>query len=77
MSVPAKRVSKRRTRARRSHHALTTVTLATCSQCRQPMRPHYACPSCGFYRGRDVLKRAKKVERKLEKKSRAASANAS
>lgn len=69
MSVQKKRISKRRTRNRRSHHALSTPNVTVCPQCKNPVRPHYACPSCGYYRGKKVLNTGAKIERKLEKKS--------
>lgn len=78
MSVQKKRISKRRTRIRRSHHALQKPTIATCQKCHSPLQPHRACPSCGHYNGRDVLQLQAKVERKLIKKQeRAAKAEAS
>jgi large subunit ribosomal protein L32 len=30
--------------------------LTICPQCRQPRLSHHACPNCGTYRGRQVLK---------------------
>ncbi len=69
MSVPKKRISKRRTRARRSHHALKKPSVATCPKCKQHIRPHHACASCGQYRERDVLRLQEKVEKKISEKS--------
>jgi len=68
MSVQKKRISKRRTRTRRAHHALPQLSIASCPKCQAPVRPHYACTSCGYYRGRDVLHLQAKAERKLDKK---------
>jgi large subunit ribosomal protein L32 len=28
----------------------------TCPNCMEPMLPHHACPSCGQYKGREVVK---------------------
>lgn len=72
MPVPPKRLSKGRTRSRRAHHALTAPTLTTCPQCKQPTRPHTACPSCGFYKGRDVLGMKTKVEKQMRKRAKLA-----
>ena len=64
MPVPPKRHSKGKTRRRRSHHAISPVASTTCPKCGSAIKPHYACPSCGYYRGRDVMKKAAKVEEK-------------
>jgi large subunit ribosomal protein L32 len=70
MPVPPKRLSKGRTRSRRAHHALTPPMLTTCSQCKKPTKPHMACPSCGYYRGRNVLNLQEKVERDMKKRTK-------
>ncbi|HZX60615.1 MAG TPA: 50S ribosomal protein L32 [Candidatus Methylomirabilis sp.] len=57
MALPKRRHSNARTRKRRAHDALSLPPLAICPQCRERMTPHRACPSCGFYRGRAVVKR--------------------
>jgi large subunit ribosomal protein L32 len=31
------------------------VEVATCTNCGAPHRFHHACPSCGHYRGRQVV----------------------
>jgi len=28
-----------------------------CPHCRERMLPHRVCPNCGYYRGREVIKR--------------------
>ncbi|OGY87179.1 MAG: 50S ribosomal protein L32 [Candidatus Kerfeldbacteria bacterium RIFOXYA2_FULL_38_24] len=68
MSVPSKRISKSRTRSRRAHHALTKTATIACPKCQHAKRPHYACPACGYYKGRDVLKKSAKVTKKITKK---------
>lgn len=70
MTVPAKRISKRRTRSRRSHQALKKVHLTTCSKCGQITKPHHACLHCGYYRGRDILKKQQKIEKKLPREAK-------
>ena len=76
MPVPPKRLSKARTRTRRAHHALTAPMLTVCPQCKKPTRPHMACPSCGYYRGRDVLNMKAKVERNMKKQAKRSAAKA-
>ncbi|MFC1944632.1 50S ribosomal protein L32 [Chloroflexota bacterium] len=56
MPVPKKRYPKARQGMRRSHHALTAPSLVPCPQCHTPRRAHHACPSCGTYQGREVIK---------------------
>lgn len=75
MSVPKKRLSKTRTRKRRSHHGVDAVQTQTCEKCQNPVQPHMACPSCGHYKGRDVLQKQAAVERKIAKETAAEQVN--
>ncbi len=56
MGLPKVKLSKGRKGTRRSHLALTAVTLQPCPHCKKPHRPHHICPACGYYDGREVLK---------------------
>ena len=71
MSVPKKKISRTRTRSRRSHHALAAVAVTKCVQCGYAKLPHRVCSHCGFYRGKNVLNLQARVERKLDKKAKA------
>ncbi len=55
MAVPKKKVSKSRKNKRRSHHALAVPNAVECPECREPRLSHRACPSCGYYNGRQVI----------------------
>ena len=55
-AVPKIRVSKARGRRRRTHQVLTLPDLVECPKCHELTRPHRACPSCGTYRGMQVVK---------------------
>jgi large subunit ribosomal protein L32 len=55
MPNPKRRHSKRRTSARRTHDALTPAAKSECPNCHEPKLPHRACPSCGRYKGREVI----------------------
>ncbi len=64
MANPKRRHSNTRTRLRRAHDALKTVTLTNCPQCKTPILPHRICPACGHYRGRQVVTVAVKEKTK-------------
>ena len=55
MAVPKKRQSAARRDKRRSTHKLKAPGTSNCPQCRQPTRPHRVCPTCGYYKGREVI----------------------
>jgi large subunit ribosomal protein L32 len=56
MAVPKKRMSKRRTRKRRAvHMRMDAPNVTLCPKCSEPKLPHRVCPSCGFYKGREVV----------------------
>ena len=57
MAVPFRKVSKTRKRMRRSHNALTQVGTTTCPNCGEVIRPHRVCAKCGFYKGKEVVKK--------------------
>ena len=55
MPNPVKRHSKSRRDKRRSHDFLKFPATSVCPQCNEPKLPHHACPSCGTYKGREVV----------------------
>ena len=40
---------------RRAHDALAAPASSTCPNCGERKLPHRACPSCGSYKGREVI----------------------
>ncbi|HEX2300610.1 MAG TPA: 50S ribosomal protein L32 [Pseudonocardiaceae bacterium] len=60
MAVPKRRMSRSNTRSRRAQWKATAPNLVACSNraCRQLKLPHVACPSCGTYDGRQVIRPA-------------------
>ncbi|OQY20747.1 MAG: 50S ribosomal protein L32 [Anaerolineaceae bacterium 4572_32.1] len=54
-AVPKIKISKARRDRRRTHDALPTPALVTCPQCHEYKLPHRVCPSCGSYRGVQVV----------------------
>src|SRR5882762_2015951 len=56
MGVPKRKPSKSRQRMRRAYNSVLSLPqLSTCPQCAAPYIPHRVCPSCGYYKGRQVL----------------------
>ena len=56
MAVPFRKVSKTRRNMRRTHYKITANGLVECTNCGAKIRPHRACPKCGFYKGADTSK---------------------
>ena len=55
MAVPKRKTSQARRDKRRSHHALAGPGMNRCPQCHSPKLPHRVCPTCGTYKGREVI----------------------
>ena len=55
MGVPKRRMSKMRLRTRKAANRPQTPQLSVCPQCGARVRPHRVCPSCGYYKGRQVI----------------------
>jgi large subunit ribosomal protein L32 len=55
MPNPKRRHSKARKNKRRAHDHLTAPTLMECPNCHEMKLPHRVCPSCGHYKGREVI----------------------
>lgn len=55
MAVPKKKVSKQRKRKRRTHYKAEAPALTPCPNCGDPKLPHRVCPTCGTYRGEQVV----------------------
>jgi large subunit ribosomal protein L32 len=71
MPVPKKRHSNTRTNQRRANWKLKALNLGECPQCHSKILSHHACPICGTYQGRIVLKiksKTKRSEKKSEEK---------
>ena len=56
MAVPKNKVSKARIDKRRANWKLTAPNLVKCPQCHELKLPHRVCPSCGQYKGKEVIK---------------------
>jgi large subunit ribosomal protein L32 len=55
MAVPKRKSSKSRIRSRKASHRRAPVAAQACPECGEATRSHRVCPSCGKYRGRQVL----------------------
>jgi len=56
MAVPKRKLSKSRKRLRRGHHSAASTPTQDCPKCGSPRLPHRVCPTCGYYRGKKVMK---------------------
>lgn len=55
MAVPKRRTSKQRKHKRRGTQKAAMPTLHPCAKCGDPKVPHRVCPTCGTYRGEQVI----------------------
>ncbi len=57
--LPKRKLSHGRGHRRRAHDALRNRNLVQCSNCGEMRLPHTVCPSCGHYKGREVVETEK------------------
>ncbi len=57
MAVPKKKTSVSRKGLRRAgqHHKLYKKQIMACPNCGDPIIPLHVCPSCGTYKGREII----------------------
>ena len=55
MAVPKRKKSKMRVRQRKGQVKAELAQVQSCPGCGANQRAHRVCPSCGMYRGRQVL----------------------
>ncbi len=56
MAVPKRKVSHARKNKRRANWKLGAPGLVKCPNCQELTLPHRVCKSCGFYKGKEVIK---------------------
>lgn len=57
MAVPKRKVSNARRDSRRAHWKLALPGMVKCPNCQEFKLPHRVCGNCGFYKGREVVKK--------------------
>jgi large subunit ribosomal protein L32 len=55
MAVPFRRTSKTRKNKRRTHYKLQVPGMVECPNCGEMKLAHRVCPSCGTYKGKEVV----------------------
>lgn len=64
MALPKRRHSKTRRDKRRTHDKLKNPSLTKCQNCGAAILTHHICPSCGYYKGRQVVVKKEKKKKK-------------
>ena len=67
MGLPSKKRTNRSKRERNSHIKLTAKGATKCSNCQSTILPHIVCPECGYYKGKQVVNKQKRVERLMKR----------
>ena len=62
MAVPFRRTSKTKKRMRRTPLKKEVVGMTACPKCGAMIQPHRACTECGYYKGREVIKKEENAE---------------
>ncbi len=57
MATPKRKTSKARRDSRRATHKLEVPGMVKCTQCGEYTMPHRVCGSCGYYKGKEVIKK--------------------
>ncbi len=57
MANPKYKTSHSKTRRRRANIRLEMPNFVPCPNCKEPKLLHHVCGICGFYKGKEVLKR--------------------
>ncbi len=58
MAHPKRKWSKARTARHRSAWKLEVPGLVDCPQCHALKMPHKVCKSCGYYNGKEIIRKA-------------------
>ncbi|HCE46889.1 MAG TPA: 50S ribosomal protein L32 [Lentisphaeria bacterium] len=55
MGVPKRKMSKMKRRQRQAANRCSGVQGTNCTVCGKAVKPHRVCPSCGTYKGKQVI----------------------
>ena len=55
MAVQQNKKSKQKIRQRKASLRKKPGQTGVCTHCGEPKRPHRVCPSCGHYKGEEIL----------------------
>lgn len=64
-ALPKKKLAKPRTKKRRGALRIAVPQLVSCPTCNKKILPHTVCPSCGHYKGKEIVE--KETETKVTK----------
>lgn len=70
MAEPKKRLTSTRSGKRRSHLFSKKLILSKCPRCQSNIPTHRVCPTCGFYKGKDILHLEEKAKAKEERRKK-------
>lgn len=57
MAVPKRKTSTQKRNSRRAHWKLSMPGMIKCPQCQEFKMPHRVCSACGFYKGKEIMKK--------------------
>lgn len=57
MAVPKRKTSKARRDKRRATYKLVVPGMIQCPKCQAFIMPHNICGECGYYNGKEVIKK--------------------
>ncbi len=75
MALPKQRHTRHRRDRARKQYDVKLVNTQECSKCKGRVLGHRVCPTCGFYKGKEMINKAPKlkgekvVKKPAEKKS--------
>ncbi|MDO8655077.1 MAG: 50S ribosomal protein L32 [bacterium] len=67
MAVPKQHRSKSRQGQRRMHYFIKEQSFVLCGHCGKDTLSHRVCPSCGYYKGHEVVNTAALAKKKTAK----------